>query len=112
MATPAMWRLYGVPVGAAASLGGAAVLQYANVASIGWVLALAIYFVVWWTLLFAILPIGARTQSDAGAMIKGTSAGAPLNPRLGRVAGLTTIAASVAFAIVLIVIRARIITFE
>ena len=28
--------------------------------------ALAIYFVIWWIVLFAMLPIGVRTSEEAG----------------------------------------------
>jgi predicted secreted protein len=38
---------------------------------------LAIYFIVWWLCLFVILPIGARSQSDAGSVVPGSEPGAP-----------------------------------
>ena len=28
--------------------------------------AIAIYFIIWWTVLFAVLPIGVRTQGEDG----------------------------------------------
>jgi predicted secreted protein len=28
--------------------------------------AIALYFVIWWTVLFAVLPFGVRTQDEAG----------------------------------------------
>ena len=34
--------------------------------------AIAIYLVIWWTVLFAILPIGVRTQGEDGAVVPGT----------------------------------------
>ncbi|MDB5562337.1 MAG: hypothetical protein JWN11_1755 [Hyphomicrobiales bacterium] len=42
---------------------------------ISWV---ACYFVIWWVCLFAILPIGAHSQTDAGDIIRGTDPGAPV----------------------------------
>ena len=66
--------------------------------------ALAVYFVIWWTVLFAILPIGVRSAVEAGEEVaEGHDAGAPVAPRLGRKALLTTAIASVAFAIVYVV---------
>jgi predicted secreted protein len=55
----------------------------------------AIYFVVWWVILFAVLPFGARTQDDAGEVTLGTPASAPVRPMLIRKALATTIAAAV-----------------
>jgi predicted secreted protein len=95
-----------------ASLLVAIVLQYLRVAPIGSFLAFAIYFIVWWVCLFVVLPFGVRTQSDSGEMIQGTSAGAPINPRMGRVAALTTIAASIAFAVVLLALRFKVVPLE
>ncbi len=97
---------------AAGSLVAACVLQYLRVAPIGSVLAFAIYFIIWWVSLFVVLPFGVRTQSDTGEVVQGTSAGAPINPRLGRVAALTTIVASVAFAAVLLALRLKIVPLE
>jgi predicted secreted protein len=47
-----------------------------------WGSLLAIYFVVWWTILFAVLPWGMRTQEEEGEVVLGTSASAPARPRL------------------------------
>jgi predicted secreted protein len=47
-----------------------------------WVSLLAIYFVVWWILLFAVLPWGLKTQEEEGEVVLGTTASAPARPRL------------------------------
>ncbi|WP_062229259.1 DUF1467 family protein [Aureimonas frigidaquae] len=60
--------------------------------------AIAIYFVIWWTLLFAILPIGVRSQAEEGDIVLGTTHSAPANPRLGLKAVLTTIVSALVFA--------------
>ena len=49
-------------------------------------LGIAIYVVIWWTVLFAVLPIGVRTQESA-----------PTAPRLLRVVLLTTVIATLLF---------------
>jgi predicted secreted protein len=59
--------------------------------------AIAIYVVIWWTVLFAILPIGVRTQGEEGAIVPGTPASAPAHPRLLRVVLLTTLVSAVVF---------------
>ncbi|KAB2911908.1 MAG: DUF1467 family protein [Hyphomicrobiaceae bacterium] len=60
-------------------------------------LAIAIYVVVWWTVLFAVLPIGVRTQGEDGTIVPGTPESAPTRPRLLRVIILTTVVASVLY---------------
>ena len=55
----------------------------------------AIYFVVWWVVLFAVLPWGIRTQDEEGEVILGTERSAPVRPMLIRKALATTIVAAV-----------------
>ena len=66
--------------------------------------ALAIYFVIWWTVLFAVLPFGVRTQGEAGEVVPGTPESAPAAPRILRTFGITTMVATVVFAIAYVVI--------
>ena len=63
--------------------------------------ALAIYFIIWWVVLFAVLPIGVRSQSEEGDIVLGTEHGAPIRPMLVRKAVLTTIIAAIIFTAVL-----------
>ena len=106
------WRPSRLALGAWGALAIAAVLQSQRVAPISHVLGTAIYFIVWWVCLFAVLPIGVRTQSDTGEMVQGTSAGAPVTPRLGFVAALTTMVATAVFAAVLLALRYKIVPLE
>jgi predicted secreted protein len=55
----------------------------------------AIYFVVWWITLFAVLPWGVRAQGDAVDRVPGTDPGAPVRPGLGRKMLATTVLAAV-----------------
>lgn len=59
--------------------------------------AIAIYVVLWWTVLFAVLPIGVRTQGEDGSVVPGTPESAPTTPRLVRVALITTLISSLLF---------------
>ena len=63
-------------------------------------LGLALYFVIWWTVLFAVLPIGLRTQHEEGEVVPGTPASAPARPRLLGIFLLNTLVAAIVFAIV------------
>ena len=56
---------------------------------------IAIYFVVWWIVLFAVLPWGMRSQQEEGEVVLGTDPGAPANPRLVRKAIITSIVAAI-----------------
>ena len=60
--------------------------------------AAAVYFIIWWITLFAVLPLGLKTQAEAGEIIPGTHASAPAKPRIALVAGVTTIIATLVFA--------------
>ena len=61
-------------------------------------MAIAVYVVIWWTVLFAILPIGMRTQGEDGTIVPGTPESAPTRPRLVRIVLLTTLVSCVVFA--------------
>ena len=88
------------------------VMQWQRVAPIGPVLAAALYFIIWWVVLFAVLPFGVRTQSDAGEVIQGTSAGAPTQARMLRVVLINTAVASAVFCLTLIALGLRLIPLE
>lgn len=55
----------------------------------------AIYFVVWWIVLFAVLPWGVRTQAEDGDIVLGSAHSAPTQPMLLRKALATTIVSAV-----------------
>ena len=58
--------------------------------------ALGLYFVIWWTLVFAVLPFGHRSQAEAGEVAAGTDPGAPSLPGLPEKAIWTTLIAAAA----------------
>lgn len=60
--------------------------------------ALALYFVIWWITLFAVLPFGIRSQHEAGDVVAGTEPGAPVLPGLLKKAVITSLIAAVIFA--------------
>jgi len=59
---------------------------------------IAIYFIIWWTSLFALLPVGLRTQAEENNVTLGTVASAPATPRIGRAFLRTTFVATLIFA--------------
>jgi len=60
-----------------------------------WYTLAAIYFVVWWLTLFMVLPFGARSQVDAGEVIRGSEPGAPAVLRLWPKLLVTTVLAAI-----------------
>jgi predicted secreted protein len=74
--------------------------------------AIAIYFIIWWTVLFAVLPIGVRTQGEEGVVVPGTPESAPAVPRLLRVVLLTTVISALVFAALWALIRYGIIDLK
>ena len=70
-----------------------------------WPLAIALYFVIWWVVLFAVLPFGVRTQGETGSVVPGTPESAPTRFALGRVALINTGVATVVFGLVWVAIE-------
>ena len=76
------------------------------------VLSIAVYFVIWWTMLFAVLPFGVRTQEEEGVVVPGTPESAPARPKLLRVALWNTLLSAVVFAIVWAAVVYGLVPFE
>jgi predicted secreted protein len=72
--------------------------------------AIAIYFLIWWIMLFAVLPWGVRAQGEEGA--PGTDPGAPTVPRLRAKLIWTTIASAVVWAICAVVYTKGLVTLD
>jgi predicted secreted protein len=74
--------------------------------------AIALYVVIWWIVLFAMLPIGVRTQYDDGEVSPGTAESAPQRPQLLAKMLATTVIAGVVFAALYAIIVHRVITLD
>ncbi len=62
--------------------------------------AVAIYFVIWWLVLFTVLPFGVRNAAeDRVAVPVGQDAGAPIHHGLRRKVMLTTIISAFVFLV-------------
>jgi predicted secreted protein len=70
-----------------------------------WFSAVAIYFIIWWTVLFIALPFGLKTQDEAGDVTLGTVASAPRGPHMLRAVLLATIIAFVVFGALYVVTK-------
>lgn len=67
-----------------------------------WFVGIAMYVVIWWLAIFAVLPWGVRPAEEGDL---GHAAGAPANPRLWFKVGMTSIVAAVLWLIMYAVIR-------
>ena len=72
---------------------------------------IAIYFLIWWITLFAVLPWGIRTQNE-DSVVPGTDPGAPTVPRLRNKLIWTTVVATVLWVICAVVYVNRLITLD
>lgn len=61
--------------------------------------ALAVYFIIWWVTLFAILPIGIRTQADEKDVTLGTAESAPLKLQMRKKVMMTSLVSVVIFGV-------------
>ena len=77
------------------------------------VFALAIYFIIWWVVLFAMLPIGVRTAEEVGEKASpGFAESAPHRPRLLPKMLATTVIATLVFAGVYAIVVHHVVTLD
>jgi predicted secreted protein len=72
----------------------------------------AIYFVMWWIVLFLTLPFGVRSQHEDGESIPGTDPGAPIATGMGRKLVWTTVISAILFAVALLAQNAGLLNIE
>jgi predicted secreted protein len=73
---------------------------------------LAIYFIIWWIVLFAVLPWGVRSQEESGAVERGTDPGAPLVAHVSVKLLWTTLVAGIVFACCVVVYSYQLVTLD
>jgi predicted secreted protein len=76
------------------------------------VFAISLYIVIWWIVLFAMLPIGVRTQAEEGEVSPGTTESAPHLPMLLPKIVATTVVSSLVFAGLYMIIVHHLITLD
>jgi len=74
--------------------------------------AFAIYFLIWWVILFAVLPWGVRSQHEDGAIAPGTDPGAPVIPNLKWKLLWTTLLSLAVFAACYVVYVNKLVTLD
>ncbi len=74
--------------------------------------AVAVFFLIWWVVLFAVLPWGVRSQHEGGEVVPGTDPGAPVVFSLKRKLLWTTLVTVVVFAAFYAVDASGLLTIE
>jgi predicted secreted protein len=72
-------------------------------------ITIGLYFILWWTLLFAVLPFGIKSQHETGEVVPGTDPGAPVAPMMWRKVLWTTLITTIAIVIVYVVVTYKLI---
>lgn len=77
----------------------------------GWVSGLAVYAIIWWLLIFMILPWGVRPigREDVD---KGQDAGAPRRPHLGLKIAFNSALSGVVWGIVYVITEMELVSFR
>ena len=75
----------------------------------GWVSGIAVFVMVWWVVLFAVLPWGIRLETEPE---KGHAYGAPKRTRLALKLVVTTAISIVVWLAIFLVIEAELISFR
>jgi predicted secreted protein len=76
---------------------------------VNWTLGIATYVVIWWLVIFAVLPFGVRPTEEGDI---GHAAGAPANPRLPLKAAVTTVVAAIIWLLIFWATRAGLVDFR
>ena len=72
---------------------------------------IAIYLTIWWTTLFAVLPLGVRSHAEEGIEVPGGGdPSSPVNPNLKRKFITTSWVSAILFAILWAVLRFHLVT--
>jgi predicted secreted protein len=74
--------------------------------------AIAVYFLIWWIVLFTVLPWGVRSQQEDGEISHGSDPGAPALPRLLAKLLWTTLVATAIFAACYAIYANRLVTLD
>ena len=62
------------------------------------IFAIAVYFIIWWLVLFIVLPVGIQTQEEEGDIAPGTTASAPAKAQIIVKFAVTTLLSGLIFA--------------
>ncbi|MGH6665294.1 MAG: DUF1467 family protein [Pseudolabrys sp.] len=73
---------------------------------------IAVYFIIWWVVLFAVLPWDVHSQQEEGDIAPGTDPGAPAVHRVWMKLVWTTVIAAVVFGILTAIYKLNLIPYD
>ena len=73
---------------------------------------LAIFFLIWWVVLFAVLPWGIRSQHEGQDMVPGADPGAPTRAKIRWKLAWTTLVAAAIYAVAYVVYAEHWVTID
>lgn len=76
-----------------------------------WGTGTAIYIVLWWLVIFVVLPFGVRPP-NADEMENGQEPGAPVKPMMWRKVAITTVITAVLWLIIYFIVMSGLISFS
>jgi len=74
--------------------------------------AFVVWLIIWWLVLFIILPIGIRGQAEEGDIVEGSEPGAPHSLDIKKKFIQTTVAASVLWLLTCLLIISGVISWD
>jgi len=77
-----------------------------------WISGFAVFFVLWWLVLFATLPFSLRTQDESDDVTLGTVPSAPGGPHMLRAVIRTTLVSLVIFGVLYVLTRVYGLSFD
>lgn len=79
----------------------------------GFATGLMVFFILWWVVIFTVLPFGVRTvEEEGGTVERGHAPSAPVRPMLLKKALITTAITAVLWLGVYIAVEANLIDFQ
>lgn len=79
----------------------------------GFATGLMVFFILWWVVIFTVLPFGVRTvEEEGGTVERGHAPSAPVRPMLLKKALITTVITAVLWLGVYIAVEANLIDFQ
>jgi predicted secreted protein len=67
---------------------------------------ISVYFVIWWTVLFTILPLGIKSHAEEGTEpFPGADSGAPANPNIKKKFITTTWVSAIVLVVVVAILE-------
>ena len=77
-----------------------------------WFSAFVVWLIIWWLVLFLILPIGIRGQAEEGDIVKGSEPGAPHTLNIKRKFIQTTVIATVLWLLTCALILSGLVSWD